>query len=870
MRTCNLNFELLIRIFIIIVGLLALNARPIYAQTSSEHTALNNLSKKKWSRSYAQLKKAINKDSLNVIAEYVYALFFFSPDNPDFNLDSASHYVARASRHLMNANFKQRDRIRRFPIDSVNLTGLINRIDSAAFEFAKQINTEQAYLYFLSRHAKSRYFARAVELRDEAAYLDALRQNTYEGFSGFLKKYPNANRSGEANKRYEKLLFETKTHDKLLTSYEKFLIEFPETKYRTEVERNIFEIATASGEQDKIIEFLKKYPNSSFSNKARDILFHVIYETDNVFPDIILNDSLKHITTLANAYLVPFLREGKFGFMNDTGVEIIPSTFQDIPKKYLCGNITEDIIIFSDRILAKDGSLVYAGDIREVDDLGFGFLKISTANNNKIVHKSGFFIVESFLDDAKVVDGKFLALKNKKWSLFTLAGRQLTTYEWDDIYSLNNIIVFKRDRKLILATAAQVGLLANQQSLNTADLFDEVRPWKNNLIWARARDFEGIFDQALRVTIPFEKQLLMQVFFGAVGSSLAGAKVYNLKGDELGIFQNITVNPPWVAVKQASGWRFFDVTRSTCQSVAYDSISFTGSFAVGHSGDSVNVYFTPQKMVRLRKCRYEFIPGKDTTSYLSINDGDKKTIYNSKGEKLFAGGYSTIQYGGEGIFVVSKKEKKGLVAKNGTIVLPIEFDAIGSVLNHTFSLLKNKKFGLYNLSQDKQIKPQYDKNVISYNDKLVIGLRNGLYGLVDWNGKPLTNFEFEDIRYWNDTAAFIKKNSQWMLLNMLNQQVVFDEIANYQVISTDNDEILAIFDYQNEFGVMSNKRGLIIPNGFSDIRNIGSASRPFYFTEKHIEEASMFIVTYYSSDGRLIIKQLYEQDDYDRLYCSNN
>jgi hypothetical protein len=43
-----------------------------------------------------------------------------------------------------------------------------------------------------------------------------------------------------------------------------------------------------------------------------------------------------------------------------------------------------------------------------------------------------------------------------------------------------------------------------------------------------------------------------------------------------------------------------------------------------------------------------------------------------------------------------------------------------------------------------------------------------------------------------------------------------------------------------------------------------------YFTEKHIEEASMYVVIYYDREGKFLRKEAYSSEDYERIYCPNN
>ena len=75
---------------------------------------------------------------------------------------------------------------------------------------------------------------------------------------------------------------------------------------------------------------------------------------------------------------------------------------------------------------------------------------------------------------------------------------------------------------------------------------------------------------------------------------------------------------------------------------------------------------------------------------------------------------------------------------------------------------------------------------------------------------------------------------------------------------------------ENYYGIISNRNGLVIPPTFHDIINLGTAEMPFYFTEKSVEEAGIYVVIYYDHTGKLVRRQAYEEEDYDRIYCNAN
>jgi hypothetical protein len=166
------------------------------------------------------------------------------------------------------------------------------------------------------------------------------------------------------------------------------------------------------------------------------------------------------------------------------------------------------------------------------------------------------------------------------------------------------------------------------------------------------------------------------------------------------------------------------------------------------------------------------------------------------------------------------------------------------------------------------VKPGYDKNLSLYNKQLIVAYKDGHYGLIGWDGKPLSKFEFDEILYWNDTAALVKRNYEWMLYDIANEQILLKGIKNYKTVSDFANEKVLIIQQENNFGVISSTRGDVIPSNFTLIKNVGSAEEPMYFTEKHVEEASIFVVIYYNKNGALLKRYVYEEEDYEKIYCS--
>jgi hypothetical protein len=266
------------------------------------------------------------------------------------------------------------------------------------------------------------------------------------------------------------------------------------------------------------------------------------------------------------------------------------------------------------------------------------------------------------------------------------------------------------------------------------------------------------------------------------------------------------------------------------------------------------------------------INGPDSAFFLLIEGGNTKPsrLYGRNGKLLFQVPYEKIQPVGKGYFRVTKSGKVGILGPDGKLVVPVAMDAIGVLNGQSISLLKDGKFGLFNCVTRKVIQPQFATNPAPYGKRYVIAQKNGLSGIITWDNKPVSKYEFDDVRYWNDTAAFVRRESKWSLVNLLKNAVLIDQIRDFSFLADNRDDQLAIVHAGELFGVLHSQKGTIIPLTFTDIVNVGSAEYPMFFTEKHIEEASMYVVIYYDHVGKFLRKEAYNADDYERIYCPNN
>jgi hypothetical protein len=121
----------------------------VLAQFNPEKKAINKIKKGQWNSARKILNKSLRKDSLNIEALYCYSVLYFTPHYSRFNVDTANVFRTKTSNLFAEVDNKSKDRLRKFPIDSIILEKQKNKIDSAAFEKAKNQDTETSYIHFL-------------------------------------------------------------------------------------------------------------------------------------------------------------------------------------------------------------------------------------------------------------------------------------------------------------------------------------------------------------------------------------------------------------------------------------------------------------------------------------------------------------------------------------------------------------------------------------------------------------------------------------------------------------------------------------------------------------------------------------------------
>ncbi|MBS1558802.1 MAG: WG repeat-containing protein [Bacteroidetes bacterium] len=843
-------------------------ALPSRAQINPLRQAEKKINQHNWSVARQVLTKVLRKDSLNIEARVLMARWFLNPGNPSYQTDSAYRHIIMALRIFSRTETKEK--WKRKQLDSGSLLLLRHKVDSLAFDEAKAQNTEKSYDDFISKHPGATQAIQATELRDEVAFLEAMKQNTYTAFGNFLKRYPSSHRTAEALHRFESLLFESKTKDKKRKSFQQFVAQYPNSPYKKIAEKNIYEVLTASGLPAGFQKFIDENPHNSYVNRAKNILFHLLKEGEEKIGVHFFSDSLDNISTLNQLAWMPFYKNGKFGFMDTHGHETLMPLFDDVSDDYKCQATKEDVLTTANGLYGRNGVLIapLPGGFK---DIGAGFMKCGDSIF-RVVHKSGV-VIEIGLQDAAVLAGRFLVLKKaNRVGLWALNGRPLLPLEFNSISIFDEIIVADRNGKKNLYTTDQMESLADGVPLDESFVFDRVKKVGQNL-WVSNGSLEGILNSKLEYVVPLARQSLQLTPFGLVRLindrfvlEGLGAQLQNRP------FVKFRFYKQWIQLKTEAGEQLFDVQQKKIIETQSDSIWFLKGLAFSKRSDSICIHINSFTRLEISaRERIVFVPSSDSIRYFYVQQKTKKNIFDlATGEKLFSTEADKIESLGAQYLIITKKNKKGMIDRQNRPILPIEYNALISSDARLVSLFKDKKFGLYDLASRHMIKPTYGKNVVQLLNQFLIVYKEGHYGVVDWQQKVVVPFLYDEIQPWSAKEIWVRLGFEWRLYNFVENRPVLRLIKNFRMIKDNADEKLAVVQQENYFGVVSSKSGIIISPTFSSVENHGRDEEPVYVTHKEIEEAGIVVVIYYDHNGKLLRKQVYEENEFTKLNCPEN
>ena len=827
------------------------------------------------------LIKSMEDDSLNPATEYVWALLYSDENYPKYHLDTAHFYIEYACEHIKLQNEDHLDELEAADLFEYDLKNKKMAIDSMAYVAATNKGDIEAYEHFIDIYEGAADFEQAVAKRNQLVFSKVEAVHTWQAYAGFLREYPNANQAAKAQIQYDKLIFEDRTSSGKTEDLEKFLLEEPRTPYRHSIERKIFEDYVGELDDDRIVDFLRKYDNPVLSLRAQSMLY---YLEDVNFSDLLdeidiktnFIDSVHQLEQLNNQALSLVHRNGSFGFISLSGETFLEYSYLKVDAKYRCGNILGELLSVeqadSKRLVNRKGEVVFEGFDGQVVDLGSGLLVVEEEGKVGLIHKSGFRLIDAMYDDLALLENSLLTYElNGKLGVMSVTGRTYIQPEFDEIYTKGPFWVFRQGENFGVTNLKQV------RDIDSFDLslpFEEVELINDNYIIGFQEDSEVLLNDQLEVMTPEATQRINTKHETWVIELLDGYTTFDPGLGELSTstYQDVRQNDEWLGLTRNGKWFVYNKNIYDEPIIGVDSLKLLGEdIAIVFRGKDGLAIFPNREVVEITEGQYLKSIGpkiKTDTHFLVVKEGGENILYKN-GLEQFRLACDELGYISDSAFYVKKFNKYGAVGLDGRLIMRIRYDAISEAENEVAPVLYNGKFGAYNFRNRVLLRLDYLEKIKSYNEEMFIVNEDGEYGLLDNLNELRVEPEFERIEYWSDSSFLGLKEGYWNIVKMSDGTRTLADIKYYEFIKNTPNEKILLIRKEEGYGVFHSTKGLIIPTVFHDVMNLGSEETQLYFTETAVSEADIYVVVYYDTNGDKLFSEAYREDIYDSLVCED-
>jgi len=836
------------------------------------------------------LEKSLSKDTLNPAAHFLYAQIYIDTTFTGYHVDSAYLSINKAiDQFNIISDEDDLEDLADYGLDSLNLTLKKDLIDELKFQEVSVIHSIQAYNDFMLVHTDAIQLPEAKRRRDRIAFEDAKEMNIWQSYKAFMEEYPAAVDYNEADSLYKLLIYQDLTEDKTLKSYTSFLESYPQSPYRSQVEQQIYTFTTAKNTIEAYMEFLTEYPSDSLAAKTLPRIYHVYkeqYGPDYFLSDLNIptkTDSIENAISLEKGYWIPKLENNRYAFIDQNGDIKLISFFDELPPAYLCEPIETDFIYGQingkRRIQGRNGRTIFEGSFDEAIDAGYGFIKLIDQNGQRLIHKSGEVIVSLPQDEIEVMSNSFIRLKkNGFYGLTSINGLNYVETEFSAIEWFEGYLWLEKEEGIALMSPKSLfpKLIGNYVEILFE--YEDLDVLDNGRIWAQKNGKEGVLNAQLQEVIPFGDYEIYEEAFGwqliaADGITVLHDRFTSIASQQ---FDDVKVNDKWLAVQTADNWTLYDQL-GDLRTEQFDSLELLGenmvmlfrndsSWAQFKNGKRLLMEsnWTPKLLVPQTYIKSGAQANHDY--FMLSNNKNFRRIYNEWGNEILSATYQDVTALDPNMLRLQKRNT-ALVDSVGVFLLNFVYDGVGSNEGGYLSILDAGKVGIINPAKRLLIKPSYTKLLQPYSDTVLVA-NDGTYdGFINKKNKALSAFEFDEVRYWNDTVALVRIEDEWIFHDISREEFIYEGMLDYQVLRRDENGALIRATKEGGVGLYHTTKGEIIEPTFDDIKVLGSTENPIFFSLKIVEEADLYVVIYYDEKGNKLFTQSLSREAYFSIAC---
>ena len=481
-------------------------------------------------------------------------------------------------------------------------------------------------------------------------------------------------------------------------------------------------------------------------------------------------------------------------------------------------------------------------------------------------------------------------------------------------------LIFEKNEKFAISNYNNLSKIIKNKKDKLNFSYDDYELVNNKNLICFTENTEELLDSNLNVVIEKAKQNIYPIDKGWITKNDSGFKIfsYTLDFKFSSEFQNIEHNKSFISTKKDDKWNVYSLLNGENIIEDYDSIKLlTDSVIWLRNENADKLFFSNELEVKIDTSSVINILRANENSntninYIRVSDSKDVNIYSEEGEKLpkmeffhvvkkgdtfnklstlykikqseilsmnnknntnliigekiKVKGYTPKKLLKDNLFEIEEGGKKGIVDKTGKLILEKIYDGIRLIDDNNISLLKDEKFGVYNISYNKLIEPKYFNELEPYDSTRYIAKDFFMFGIINYNGDIIMPFEYQSIEYWDSKSVILKKSDKYSIYNIENGNPLIDEINKISLIKNNAEKVIEI-ETSTGKGVISNIKKEILSPIYDDIQIVNYLSSSFYIAKQLLNEANLLVNLYVDSDGKIIKNQALKIDEKNMLEC---
>ncbi len=521
----------------------------------------------------------------------------------------------------------------------------------------------------------------------------------------------------------------------------------------------------------------------------------------------------------------------------------------------------------------------------------------------------------------------------EQWGVKSFSGRTLLEPAYASVEEYGPFVVLERDGRLAVTNRTSVLEQREGTALKLNFVYNDVALLEGQFLLCYQKQKETVLDAQLQTVVPLSHRnvvrrmnsegehedhwLLKQT--DTVRRMVEDSLILQLRTsydlyppvktlDKKRRYRQAFFNDRWLALQDPQEFVLLDYYRPEAPLSTYDSVRILGEHFVityrdttASNQDSTSVLLSDGTRRAFARRQgggqtyptFQLLRTKEITAessaleYLQVNTAENRTLLlNPRGEVIYEGAFDEARAYPQGLLAVRRGRNTGMIDSTGQVLLEPLYEGMGNYqAPGSLTLFRNKRFGLFQYPSATLIEPTYESALTQYSladsaaKSLFVAKRDGKYGVITATDELRLPFAFDRVVYWNDTSALVKAEGEWMLYRLSEDinatgsldeaRVLYRGIEDFSFFREGEGEQLLRFYAERSYGVLSNRRGEILPPVYDGILLFGDPARDNYlfFTEKYVPEAQLHVMVYLNAQGEIVKRLPLAPEQYNRIYC---